>query len=150
MRHFNNELRAYRVLGSIHSNSVARFLGHFEVEFRERELKEDRVCKVLMLEMLNAQRITRMKATNLPHPQRLDIRNKIIDIVKSLYQNKIYFPTVSLDHFLIVKEDLSPRIYGLGVTFDPTEFPLNSHEEDEYTKAGISMIEVALDGLGFN
>src|SRR5690348_12562488 len=106
MRHFNNELRAYRLLQSIHSNSVARYLGHFDVEFTERELKEDKTCKVLILEMLDARRITRMKATNLTHLQRLDVRNTIVDIVKSLYQNKIYFPTVSLDHFLVMKQDL--------------------------------------------
>src|SRR5271169_2695184 len=96
MRYFNNELRAYRVLRSVHSNSVARFLGYFEAEFGERELKEDRVCRVLILEKLNARRITRMKASNLTHSQRLDIRNKVIGIVKSLYQNKIYFPTITL------------------------------------------------------
>ena len=49
-----------------------------------------------------------------------------------------------------MKEDLSPRVYGLGITFDPAEFSLNPQEEFEYTKAGISMIEVALDDLGFN
>ena len=138
------------MLRSIDSTSVARFLGFFEVEFRERELKEDRMCKVLMLEMLNVRQITRMKAINLPDAKRLDIRNKIIDIVKSLYHNKIYFPTISLDHFLIVKEDLSPRVHGLGITFDPAEFSLTPQEEDEYTRRGISMIKVALDKLGFN
>ena len=135
------------MLQSIHSNSVARFLGHFEVEFRERELEEDRVCKVLILEMLNARRITRMKATDSTHSQRRGIRNKINDIVKSLYRNKIYSLTVSLDHFPI---DLSPRVYGLGITFDSTEFSLNPQEEFKYTKTFISMIEVSLDDSGFN
>ncbi len=105
------------------------------------------MVKVLILEKLNTRRITRMKASNLTHSQRLDIRNKIIGIVKSLYQNKIYFPTVSLDYFLIVEEDLSPRVYGLGVTFDPAELSLTPQEEVEYTKSGISMIEVALEGM---
>ena len=91
-----------------------------------------------------------MKASNLTHSQRLDICNKIIGIVKSLYQNKIYFPTVSLDYFLILKEDLAPKVYGLGVTFDPAELSLTPQEEIEYTKSGISMIAVALDDLGFN
>ena len=98
---------------------ITRFLGHFSVEFKDRELLEDRVCKVFMLEVLDGKNPRTFPITKLSSLERTRIREQVFEIATSVYGRGIFFPDISLDKFLLLKADKSLRLFGFSVTYDP-------------------------------
>lgn len=138
------------MLQSLHSNYVAKFLGYFDVKFDDRELEEDRNFKVLMLQKLVARRLSRIDHSSLTTTERIAIRNSVIDIIKSMYENDIYFPSIELHHFLLMREDYSVRVCGLGITYNPSENSLSPEERDTYKKRAILRATHELDDSGWS
>ena len=137
------------MLQSLHCNYVAQCFGDFDVEFHDRELDEDKIVKVLMLQKLDARPLTRVSPSALTLAERNSIRNAIIDIVKSMYENDIYFPSVNLRHFLMMRDDLSIRVCGLGVTYHPSEYSLSKEEQDAHKRKAIVIVTDELDQSGW-
>lgn len=123
-------------------------MGYFDVEFEERELEEDKEFKVLMLQKLVARPITRIDPSSFTTTERTAIRNSVIDIVKSMYENDIYFSSIYLDHFL-VRDDKSVGVCGLGVTYDPFERSFSQEERDTYKNMAILRTTYTLDDFGW-
>ena len=95
---------------------IACFLGHFSVKLEDRELLEDRVCKVLMLEVLDGKNLRTFPVIKLSSLERTRIREQVLDITMSLYGHGIFFPNISLDKFLLLKADKSLQLFGFSVT----------------------------------
>lgn len=138
------------MLQSLQSNYVTKVLGYFDVNFDDRELEEDRNFKVLMLRKLVARPLSCIDPSSFTATERATIRNSVIDIVKSMYQNDIYFPSIELHQFLLMREDNSVRVCSLGVTYNPSENSLSSEEQDSYKMRAILRATYALDDSGWN
>lgn len=139
------------MLESLNSNYVAQILGYFDIEFDDRELEEDRKFKVLMLQKLVIARpLSRINPSSVSTTKRTAIRNSVIDIVKSMYEQDIYFPSIYLHHFLVMREDHSIRVCGLGVTYNPLERCLSREERDTLKKRAILGATYTLDDSGWS
>lgn len=137
------------MLHSLHPNYVAQVLGNFDVEFDDRELEEDKNVKVLMLEKLDARPLSRIHPSSFTSAERKTIRNAIIEIVKLMFENDSYFPSVSLHHFLVLKDDHSIKACGLGITYHPAEYSLSKEEQDAAKRRAILEAIDELDDSGW-
>ena len=116
------------------------FLGHFSVKFEDRELLEDRVCKVLMLEVLDGKNLRTFPVTKLSSLERTLIREQVLEITTSVYGHGIFFPDISLDKFLLLKADKSIRLFGFSVTYDLEEFGLDTKEREGQVQRTIASV----------
>ena len=128
---------------------IARFLGHFSVKFEDRELPEDRVCKVLMLEVLDGKNLRTFPVTKLSSLERTRIREQVLEITTSVYGRGIFFPDISLDKFLLLKADKSLRLFGFSVTYDPEESALDNKEREGRVQRTIASMKSRLNELGY-
>ena len=128
---------------------IARFLGHFSVKFEDRELLEDRVCKVLMLEVLHGKNLRTFPVTRLSSLERTRIREQLLEITMSVYGHGIFFPDISLDKFLLLKADKSIRLFGFSVTYDLEEFALDTKEREGQVQRTIARMKSQLKELGY-
>ena len=138
------------MLRSLKRNYVTQILGCFDVEFDDRELDEDKKFKVLMLQKLHARPLTRIHPSALRSTERNAIRNAVIDIVKSMHENDIYFPSPYLPHFLMMIENHSTvRVCSLGTTYHPSEYSLSKEEQDGHKRRAIVIATDELDEAGW-
>ena len=148
-RLFDNELRAYQCLRSIQGVHVPKYLGHFTINFNERELAEDRVVNVLMLDVIGGKSLK--KARNELSPlERIHIRERVFEIVGFISQKKVFLPTISARHFIVVNGENSLRMVGFSTSYNPDQFQLSSYERQEYLKIDLRKIERILDEIGYN
>ena len=110
---------------------------------------EDRVCKVLMLEVLDGKNLRTFPVIKLSSLERTRIREQVLDITMSLYGHGIFFPNISLDKFLLLKADKSLRLFGFSVTYDPEEFALDTKEREDRVQRTIARMKSRLNGLGY-
>ena len=128
---------------------ISRFLGHFSLKFEDRELLEDRVCKVLMLEVLDGKNLRTFPVIKLSSLERTRIREQVLEIITSVYGHGIFFPDISLDKFLL-KADKSLRLFGFSMTYDPKEFALDNKEREGRVQRTIARMKSRLNELGYN
>ena len=108
--HFQNEFRAYMSLKELQGTEIAEFLGHFTIEFDERELHEDRSCRVMILEQIKGPLLATLPASRLSGDQLCDIRDQVLRIVDIILKKDIYFPVLYLDTFKVTKVDDKLRV----------------------------------------
>src|SRR5271155_2150971 len=110
-------------LKSLQGRHMAKFLGHFTVNFADRELEEDRSVKILMLSVLRGRPLENTPASKLPTT--VDpkcVREQVLEILNIIYRHDIFFPQISLRKFLISEEDPVPKLFGFSVSFDAKEY----------------------------
>jgi len=128
---------------------IARFLGHFSVKFEDRELLEDRVCTVLMLEVLHGKNLRTFPVTKLSSLECTHIHEQVLEITTSVYGHGIFFPDISLDKFLLLEVDKSLRLFGFSVTYNPEEFALDIKEREGHVQRTIARMKSRLNELGY-
>jgi hypothetical protein len=134
-------------LKSLQGKKIARFLGHFTVLFLERELPEDRKCKVLMLSVLEGKPIEYTPAAKLTKVNPKEVRQQVLDILNTIYQHNIFFPRISLRKFLISDKDPTPKIFGFSVSFDGNKY--EKEDRQDHIMVSLAKIRVKLDHLGY-
>ena len=110
---------------------------------------EDRVCKVLMLEVLDGKNLRIFPVTKLSSLERTRIREQVLEITTSVYGRGIFFPDISLDKFLLLKADKSLRLFGFSVTYDPEESALDNKEREGRVQRTIASMKSRLNELGY-
>ena len=146
---FSSELRAYMSLKSLQGNYMAKFLGHFTVSFMDRELKEDRTVKILMLNVLRGTSLENTPASKLPTVDPKRVREQVLDILDVIYRHDIFFPQISLRKFLISEEDPVPKLFGFSVSFDAKEYG-TAEKRKIHISISLAGIRVSLSHLGYN
>lgn len=146
---FNSELRAYMSLKSLQGRYIAKFLGHFTVNFVDRELEEDRTVKVLMLSVLRGKLLDNTPASKLQTVDPKRIREQVLEILNIIYRHDIFFPQISLSKFLISEEDPVPKLFGFSVSFDAKEYE-TAEEREVHINVSLAGIKVCLSHLGYN
>ena len=149
LRLFNSELRAYMSLKSLQGRHIAKFLGHFTVNFADRELKEDRSVKILMLSVLRGRPLENTPASKLPTVDPKRVREQVLEILHIIYGHDIFFPQISLRKFLISEEDPVPKLFGFSVSFDAKEYE-TAEERQVHINVSLAGIRVSLSHLGYN
>jgi len=101
---------------------MAKFLGHFTVNFADRELEEDKTVKILMLSILHGKSLENTPASKLPTVDPKSVREQVLEILNITYHHDIFFPQISLRKFLISEEDPVPKLFGFSVSYDAKEY----------------------------
>ena len=128
---------------------MAKFLGHFTVNFADRELEEDRTVKVLMLSILHGTPLENTPATKLPSVDPKRVREQVLEILNVIYRYDIFFPQISLRKFLISEEDPVPKLFGFSVSFDVNEYK-TAEMRQVHINVSLAGIRVSLSHLGYN
>ena len=149
--HFQNEFRAYMSLKELQGTEIAEFLGHFTMEFDERELHEDRSCRVMILEQIKGPLLATLPASRLSGDQLCDIRDQVLRIVDIVLKKDIYFPVLYLDTFKVTKVDdkIKVKLFSFGTTFDPKERYETVTKRDNHARITRETVEDILEGMGF-
>jgi hypothetical protein len=128
---------------------MANFLDHFTVNFMNRELKEDRTVKVLMLSVLRGRLLENTPASKLPTVDLKRVREQVLDILDIIYRHDIFFPQISLRKFLISEEDPVPKLFGFSVSFIAKEYE-TAEMREVHISISLAGIRVRLSHLGYN
>lgn len=147
-RLFDNELRAYKCLQSLQGVRVPKYLGHFTVNFNERELAEDRVVNVLMLDVICGKSLKKARS-GLSSLERVRIREQVLEMIRFISQKGVFLPTISVRHFLVVNGENSVRMIGFSTSYNPDQFRLSTNEREEYLKMDLGNTEDILDEAGY-
>ena len=148
-RLFDNEVRAYKCLQSLQGVRVPKYLGHFTVNFNDRELAEDRVVNVLMLDVICGRSLKKAR-NELSSLERVRIREQVLEMVMVITQKEIFFPTISARHFLVLNGDNSLRMVAFSNSYHPDQFQLSTNEREEYLQMKLGMTEDMLDNAGYS
>ena len=148
LRLFNGELNAYKALKNLQGTSIPRYLGHFTMTFDDRELAEDRVVNVMMLELLDWMSLERA-ASLFSDTARRHVREKVLEILSVVYKNGVFLPRITADQFIIAKNDNEPRMLGFSRSFDPSEINLTAKERERYRLLHGAAITQLLDEAGY-
>ena len=147
--HFRNELRAYTQLKAMQGKEIAKFLGHFTLQFPNRELPEDKSCRVLILEAVKGKVLANISAKKFAGDKCRQIREQVLNIVKRVQEDDIYFPVLYLDNFLVSTEYAGVRLFGFGNTFNPNDLYDTPEERELHAKVTIETLEDLLEDMGF-
>jgi hypothetical protein len=131
--------------------TIDRYLGHFRVSFPERELEEDRVVHVLMLEPISSRPLSSFKSSSFSTSERIDIRERVLNIAKEIYARDLYYHYIDPIVIQIVKHDHSVRFNQLHYMHDRNEIKEieGPVERERRVKRHISRLKDALDELGY-
>jgi hypothetical protein len=128
---------------------MPKYLGHFTVNFNERELAEDRVVNVLMLDVICGKSLKKAR-DGLSPLERVRIREQVLEMVRFNSQKGVFLPTISARHFLIVNGENSVRMVGFSASYNPDQFQLSTNEREEYLKMDLWNAEDILDEAGYS
>jgi hypothetical protein len=134
-------------LKSLQGEKIARFLGRFTILFPERELPDDRKCKVLMLSVLEGTQIEYTPAAKLTKVDPRLVRQQVLDTLNTIYQHNIFFPQISLRNFFI-SDDQVPKNFGFFVSFDGRKYTKEEDRQD-HIMVSLANIRVQLGHLGY-
>lgn len=113
--------------------------------FDDRELAEDRVVNVMMLELLDWMSLERA-ASQFTDTARRHVREKVLEILSMVYKNGVFLPRIR-DQF-IAKNDNEPRMLGFSRSFDPSERNLTAKDRERYRLRHRAAITEILDEAG--
>lgn len=117
------------------------------INLSERELLDDRMVQVLLLEWLGGLSMSVADPLEFNFQKRQQIREAIIHATKQVYAHGIYLINMTLDNFVIPNNDHIPRIHGFS--FSKTLDELEDDEHEILPKIGIRGIKYFLDLVGF-
>jgi len=136
-------------LKAMQGKEIAKFLGHFTLQFPNRELQEDQSCRVLILEALKGKVLASISAQKLAGDKCRRIREQVLNIVKRVQEHDICFPALYLDKFLVLTENAGVRLFGFGNTFNPKDLYDTPKERELHAKVTIETLEDLLEDMGF-
>ena len=117
------------------------------MRFLDRELQEDRECKVLMMEVVDGKPLSKARVNKFSEADRMLLRTQILQIVKTVYSCNVFHPHISPDNFLVSKNG-SVRMIGFGQSYDPKVFSLSEEKHRDDAKLSLVLVENMLDDIG--
>lgn len=145
---FNSELNAYKALKSLQGTSIPRYLGHFTTTFHDRELAEDRVVNVMMLELLEWKSLKKA-ISGFTDTARHHVREQVLGILSMVYKSGVFLPRIAADQFVIAKSDNRPRMLGFSRSYDPSQINLTAKERERHRLLQWAAVTEILDEAGY-
>ena len=148
-RQFNNELRAYKVLEHLQGKMIPRFLGYFTLKFPERELLEDRVCNLVMLQVVEGELLKKIPTNRFSSLERADISKSVLEIARTVQEAGVFFGDLGLGKFLCHKTDRSILLFGFSYTYDPESAGITGQRQANQIDGGICGLKWRLEEKGY-
>ena len=118
------------------------------MKFLDRELEEDKECKVLMMKVVEGKPLSKVMIKRFSEAGRIHVRTQILQTVKTLYSCDVYLPDISPDNFLVSKSG-SVRMIGFASSYDPKTHNLSEEERGGHANRGLLRVEDMLDEIGY-
>jgi hypothetical protein len=146
-RLFTIEERAYSALRIVQGRFVAKCFGSFHLRFPNRELPDDRIVNGLLLEWIGGEPLTLVDSSELNFHKRKEVRESVLEIIRSVYAKGVYLTDVDFGNFVLVANGHTPRMHGFSFTFSPDE--LEQEQLDRLPTVNVESMEYLLDEAGF-
>ena len=118
------------------------------MKFLDRELEEDRECKVLMMEVVEGKPLSKVTVKKFSEADRIHVRTQILQTVKTLYSCDVYLPDISPNNFLVSKSG-SVRMIGFASSYDPKAHNLTEEERGDHVNRRLLEVEDILDEIEY-
>jgi hypothetical protein len=148
-RAFAAELRALHLLHAIQGLAVPLFYDSFTLEFRNRELPDDRSVHVNMLDHFDAEELSEETAKRLTIEQRQAVRIAVLSLTKRAYEHRIFFPDIGPWNFLVNSKD-QVQMAGFESSYDPKSYGVDEKAMSAGRSNSIIQVEDMLDSLGYS
>ena len=136
-------------LREMEGKEIAAFLGHFTLHFPERDLEEDKNCRVLLLEALEGQPLATVAPGKLSEATCKGIREQVVSIVNKAHAKNIYFPVLYLDKFLLLSTSPEVRLFGFSNSFNPWDVYTTREKCLDHAELTLAEVEGLLEDYGF-
>jgi hypothetical protein len=94
------EIRAFTILHTIQGTGIPIFYGHFSVEKKSRELRQDRDVLVTVLQFVDAEELSYEISSVLSTEAKERVRQRVIALTKQSMAQKIFFPEFGIWNFI--------------------------------------------------
>jgi hypothetical protein len=128
---------------------VPKYLGHFTIKFHERELAEDRIMNVLMLDVIDGKPLKKAR-NELSSLECVRIREQVLEMVRFISQKNVFLPTISARHFIVVNGEITLRMIGFSTSYNHVELQLSTYERQDYLTMDLGKAESISDEIGYN
>src|SRR5271154_233110 len=113
-RQFRNEIRAYKLLRNMQGKTIPKYLGHYTLHFHERELDDDRICNLMMMEVVDGTLLHKLPVKRLLPADRKLVADSAFRLARDVLETGIFFGHLPLNKFMYLKGDSKVRLIGFS------------------------------------
>jgi len=119
------------------------------MKFEDRELLEDRVCNVVMLEVVDGKRLKSIPTKRFSPLEQANISKLVLEIARTVHEAGVFFGDLYLDKFLYLNADCSVWLFGFSDTYDPEPAGVTGQKKADQINRMISRLEARLKEKGY-
>ena len=119
------------------------------MKFNERELKEDRVCNLVMLEVMDGILLSKISSKRFAPAERSQIAKSVLEIARTAYENGVFFGDIFLNNFLYLEKDKTIRFFGFSHTYDPEAAGIIGQEKADQIGSMLIGLRSRLEERGY-
>jgi hypothetical protein len=129
--------------------SIPKYLGHFTLQFHERELDDDRIVNLLMMEVVDGTLLHKLPAKRLLPAERKLIADSTLKLAQDVHEAGIFFSDLYLNKFIYLKGDSKVRLVGFSNTYDPAPTGVTGQEQVDQIGRMIIRLRSRFEEKGF-
>ena len=98
---FRSESEVYSALKDLQGQFIPECLGYFVIKWKKRELPDDRLVNVILLEKVDGQRLSRFPTASLKPEEKTVLAKQIKEIMVHLNRRGVVMPKVCSEDFIV-------------------------------------------------
>ena len=129
--------------------TIPKYLGHYTLHFHERELDDDRICNLLMTEVVNGTLLDKLPVKRLLPAERKLVADSAFRLARDVLETGIFFGDLPLNKFMYLKGDSKVRMIGFSNTYDPAPRGITGQEKADQIDRMIIRLRSSFEEKGF-
>jgi len=129
--------------------TIPKYLGHYTLHFHEQELDDERICNLLMMEVVNGTLLHRLPVKRLLPAERKLVADSTLQFAQDVYEAGIFFGDLYLHKFMYLKGDSKVRLVGFANTYDPAPSGVTGEEKVDQIRGMIVGLRSRFEEKGF-
>ena len=98
---FRSDSEVYSVLKDLQRQFIPECIGYFVIKWKKRELPDDRLVNVILVEKVDGQRLSRFSTTSLKPEEKRGLAKQIKEIMVHINRRGVLMPTVCSEDFIV-------------------------------------------------
>jgi hypothetical protein len=98
---FRSESDVYSALKDIQGQFIPECMGYFVIEWKKRELHDDRLVNVILVEKVDGQRLSRFPTASLKPEKKSELAKQIKEIMVHINRRGVLMPKVDSEDFIV-------------------------------------------------
>ena len=119
------------------------------MKFEERELQEDQVCNLMMLEVVHGERLKSIPTRRFSPLERVNISKSVLETARTVHEGGVFFGDLYLSKFLYLKVDRSIWLFGFSNTYDPEPVGVTGQEKADQIDTMLCRLKSRLEEKGY-